>query len=120
MSSTRLLAACAALAGLALAGAPPASAVPATAHFSSCPDFALEAELQGMAFSMCFSTRVTPSGRAVADVHGELLPGVTPPRRAVTVRDFGCMVAYPSSDALASASRLVITPDGRVNGSCKL
>ena len=120
MSLTHVLAAGAAVAGLALAPVPAALASDGAVRFASCPDLRLDATLEGYGFSLCFDNVVTPSGRAIAHLGGRLTPGVAAPARAVTIRDFGCLAAYPSSFDLASSSRLVVTPNGRVNGTCRL
>lgn len=124
MSPARLLTAVAlvALAAVAPAAAAPSAGSPTQAaqHFATCPDLVLETTIGDYTFGMCFENVFAPSGRAHAHFHGRLLPGVTAPARAVTEKGFLCLVAFPFSDAIASDTRVVITPDGRVNGTCRL
>jgi hypothetical protein len=72
----------------------------------------------GFTFTYCFTDVVTPSGNANAHFHGSLVDPTTAPSRATKVSGFLCTAGYPHGDNTTD-SRLVVTPDGTVNGICK-
>lgn len=70
----------------------------------------------GYTYQVCADIVFTPSGKVNATLHGTLLDPATAPSQAVIVRDFPCEYNNQS----ANDSQIVITPDGQVNGFCKV
>lgn len=82
-----------------------------------CPDTAtFPGTSEGYSYQVCADIVFTPSGNVNATLHGALLDPTTAPSQAIIVRDFPC--AY--GDQTTYDSQVVITPDGSVNGYCRL
>lgn len=82
-----------------------------------CPDTAtFPGQSVGYTYQVCADIVFTPKGDVNATLHGALLDPATAPSQAVIVRDFPC--AY--GDQTTYDSQIVITPDGGVNGYCRL
>jgi hypothetical protein len=82
-----------------------------------CPELG-PAIIEGFEFTYCADEVQTPSGKANANFHGELT-STSPrpaPEKATTVTGFGCDTTY----GITEDTRLVVTPSGQVNGTCKL
>jgi hypothetical protein len=109
--------ACAGLTGAAVVA--PALADDGAVHYANCPDTSFTDTLGGFTFEYCFSDTVTPSGNANAQLHGQLVDPATAPARATKVEGFGCFAGYPSFAEYTADTRLVVTPTGSVNGTCK-
>jgi hypothetical protein len=107
------------LIGAALVG--PASADNGSVHYVSCPDTSFVSNVGGYTFEYCFSDVVTSSGNANAHFQGQLLDPAAAPAKATTIEGFGCTAGYnpPSFYGSTTDTRLVVTPSGKVNGSCK-
>lgn len=82
-----------------------------------CPDtFTVVGHSYGIAYQVCADIVFTPSGDVNASLHGALLDPATAPTQTVVVRDFPCVYGNQSTND----SQIVITPDGNVNGYCRL
>src|SRR5581483_7708176 len=82
-----------------------------------CPDtVTFPGRSDGYTYQVCADIVFTPSGNINATLHGELLDPATAPSQAVIVRDFPCVYGDQTTDD----SQIVITPDGSVNGYCRL
>lgn len=82
-----------------------------------CPDtITFPGTSDGYAYQVCADIVFTPSGNVNATLHGELLDPSSAPSKAVIVRDFPCTYG----DQTTNDSQIVITPDGSVNGYCRL
>ena len=72
--------------------------------------------IEDFTFDYCFQDVITPSGNANAQFHGTLAS--PPPDRATTVRGFSCNAGHPFG-LTTTNSKIVVTPSGQVNGTCK-
>ncbi len=104
--------------GAVTLGVSPAVADDGAVRYVSCPTTSFISIAGGFTFSYCFSDVVTPSGNANAHFEGDLLDLSTAPSSATIIEGFGCFAAYPSG-GFTTDTRLVITPSGHVNGTCK-
>ena len=108
------------LAGVAGASAAaPAFADSGTVHYANCPAAPFNAEIGGYQLEYCFSDVVTPSGNANARFEGTLVDVAAVPAKAVRVEGFDCIAGYPSFEHFTTDTRMVVTPTGSVNGTCK-
>lgn len=82
-----------------------------------CPDTAtFPGRSDGYTYQVCADIVFTPSGNINATLHGALLDPASAPAQTIIVQDFPC--AY--GDQTTDDSQIVITPDGSVNGYCRL
>jgi hypothetical protein len=107
--------------GAALAGVGAAQAGDGAVHFVSCPTQSFVTTLGGFTVEMdvCFSDVTTPSGNANARFYGNLVDLGTAPAKATKVEGFFCEAGFPQEGFATRDTRVVITPNGTVNGSCK-
>ena len=70
----------------------------------------------GLVYQVCADIVFTPNGGVNATFHGALLDPATAPSQALIVSSFPC--AY--NGQITHDSQLAISPDGTVNGYCKL
>ena len=70
----------------------------------------------GLVYQVCANIVFTPTGDVNATFHGALLDPTSAPSQALIVSNFPC--AY--NNQTTHDSQLVISPDGTVNGFCKL
>ena len=112
------IAACGLVVGVTAAGADPGGGA---IVFHSCPDTSSfpPAVEGGFEFNFCFDDTVTPSGKANASFHGSLVDPTTAPSKATTVSGFGCEADYPGGSDVTTDVRMVVTPSGQINGTCK-
>ena len=107
----------AAVAAVVAVGAPAMAGGGAT-QFASCPGEVWAGVVGTYEFEFCFTSVTRSGGDAQARFHGQLVPGVPAPAQAQSLRGFPCQAGFPSRD-VSTNSRLVVMPDGRVNGTCK-
>ena len=108
--------------GAALVGVGAAQAGDGAVHFASCPTQSFVTTLGGFItfeIEVCFSDVITPSGNANAQFRGNVVDPGTAPAKAMKVEGFFCEAGFPKSGFATRDTRVVITPSGTVNGSCK-
>jgi hypothetical protein len=100
---------------LGIGTALPASAEDGAIVVRTCPEGTFTASVGGFGFTYCFDEVQTPGGNANAHFHGSLINPATAPDRATTITGFRCN----TTDGVTTDTRLVVTPSGEVNGTCR-